>query len=125
MSTASRKRKPHASPEQVALTKAQVAQSVENLQANFECMICLSFAKKPRYLPCNHGFCTECLTKWGTERKSHTKSDVYPCPVCKHEFNKRQAMEDPLMVDLAKLAQKLHKLTHEDLGLQFMLSQGM
>jgi hypothetical protein len=95
----------------------------------FECPICLGFWKTPKSLPCNHTFCETCLNDAMTKGvgKDKNANGMHACPVCKHEFKKREAagIDDPCMERLTTLVRRLHRLTREDLDLSNMLSQGM
>lgn len=49
-----------------------------------KCNICLDEdVKDPVFTPCIHGFCSECISRWLSEKKDNLH---IPCPVCKFDI---------------------------------------
>ena len=48
-----------------------------------ECSICLGDFKTPKFLPCSHTFCLECLIKYG---EGELPGDEMTCPLCRQMF---------------------------------------
>ncbi len=49
-----------------------------------KCNICLEEnIENPVFTPCIHGFCSECISKWISEKKQYIR---IPCPVCKFDI---------------------------------------
>ena len=49
-----------------------------------QCAICHEQLRDPRALPCQHGFCLECLQSWA--EKSQVKGTL-SCPTCREDVN--------------------------------------
>lgn len=52
----------------------------------FDCPICLDRLNNPKYLPCLHNFCEECLHSYLKDSNTKipgTRSSSFPCPVCR------------------------------------------
>ena len=48
-----------------------------------ECPICMDKLGNPRFLPCVHSFCLECIKRYCEDM---SPGDDVKCPVCRHEF---------------------------------------
>ena len=62
-------------------TKQKIVDTVSNsfptVEGNEEdCPVCLESPENAKMLPCNHKFCTPCLSKWLVRNKN--------CPTCRH-----------------------------------------
>lgn len=61
------------------------------LQQDLTCPVCQGIFRDPVLLPCTHSFCRECLQKsWQFNKK---------CPVCREEFEERQAIANRALND--------------------------
>lgn len=48
------------------------------------CSICIEKFKSPRYLPCNHSFCTICLSSYIASQCKFTEPRLgFHCPLCR------------------------------------------
>jgi len=54
------------------------AKEVKKVTVNLTCPICYQLFKKPKYLPCHHSYCEECLEKIQAQTK-------IICPECREE----------------------------------------
>ena len=52
------------------------SEPVKKVASHLTCLICYELYKKPKYLPCYHSYCEECLVKL-------QKSSDITCPECK------------------------------------------
>jgi hypothetical protein len=72
----------------------QLDQFVEQDLLLFQCGICTLVCKETVSLPCNHGFCRECIGRWVV-----TNHDT--CPYCRSVFNGHNDMKsvtlDPVL----------------------------
>jgi hypothetical protein len=58
-----------------------------------KCNICLDEdVKNPVFTPCIHGFCSECISRWLSEKKDNLR---IPCPVCKFDIAALAGPRDP------------------------------
>ncbi|CAL4212894.1 unnamed protein product, partial [Meganyctiphanes norvegica] len=68
-----------------------------------ECSICNNIfdgeARRPRALPCGHGFCTLCL-------EAYIKTGRTTCPTCRVEHGASSATDLPVSFMLEELLQK-------------------
>ncbi|PVD36468.1 hypothetical protein C0Q70_03452 [Pomacea canaliculata] len=48
------------------------------LQDNMTCAVCTEVYRSPKFLPCHHTFCLECL-----EELAKRHGDTIPCPTCR------------------------------------------
>ena len=54
------------------------AKEVKKATVNLSCPVCYQVFKNPKYLPCYHFYCEECLEKM-------VKQCKIPCPECRKE----------------------------------------
>ena len=54
------------------------AEKMKKVASHLTCPICYELYKKPRYLPCYHSYCEECLVKL-----QKGDSDSITCPECR------------------------------------------
>ena len=103
-----------------ARNRARVAalNPLENLLKDVKCCICLSIARQPISLPCNHFFCGECLAaqmrqETQTEqamRKAKSNASLkreMMCPECRHVYTRRTTVADPVIITMADLCERL------------------
>lgn len=50
---------------------------------NLECSICVEQFNNPKFLPCDHTFCLDCLVEYGRHKKP---CDELLCPICRKKF---------------------------------------
>ena len=58
------------------------AKEVKKAADNLACSVCYQVFKNPKYLPCYHSFCEECLAKM---QKGSRKESKITCPECRRE----------------------------------------
>ena len=56
---------------------------LHDLQENLTCSLCTDLLTNPKALPCQHGFCYECLNQ---HLQARTKAGKIKCPLCCLEF---------------------------------------
>ncbi|PVD36452.1 hypothetical protein C0Q70_03436 [Pomacea canaliculata] len=54
------------------------ASDMASVQTNMTCAICTEVFTSPRFLPCHHTFCLECL-----EQLANRHGNTVPCPTCR------------------------------------------
>ena len=68
----------------------------ETITTNFlNCSICFEIYRDPRALPCQHGFCRECLEQC---LESSEDKETLVCPVCREEVKLTKERVDKLPV---------------------------
>jgi len=68
-------------------------QCYELMDREFKCPICKSiYLEGPKWLPCQHVFCNQCLQRQITREK--TSSQLCRCAECKLEFSHRNLKEN-------------------------------
>lgn len=99
-------------------SRASCSNPLETLLKDLKCCICLSIARAPVSLPCTHFFCAGCLATLMDEeakkaqevRKAKSNAGIkmtMACPECRHEYNRRNIVEDPVVRQLARLCMQL------------------
>ena len=80
--------------------KEQMKECLETLIIELQCSVCLSVLRDPISLPCNHTFCSRCLS----EVFAHSVKEAAPaCPECRHNFSRRTVIEDPTICNMVFL----------------------
>ena len=85
----------------------------DELSTELKCGVCLELFKDPRYLPCLHTFCMECI------RRTINDDRFLKCPVCraKHELGEEGAGLLPVnLYALQELPLKRLKLDNQDIA---------
>ena len=85
----------------------------DELTAELKCGVCLELFKDPRYLPCLHTFCMECI------QRTMNDDRFLMCPVCraKHELGEEGAGLLPVnLYALQELPLKRLKLDHREVA---------
>ncbi len=59
-----------------------MAESLDKLEGEITCSLCLFVFQEPRKLPCDHVYCTACLVRLASFRKNST----IECPQCRKTF---------------------------------------
>ena len=70
-----------------------------------ECAICMEELNQPKFLPCHHTLCYECVVNL---RSSHVAGRAVPCPLCRSTFNAPTAA-----LPTNNYAEELVRLTRE------------
>lgn len=103
-----------------AAARASSSNPLETLLKDLKCNICLSLARNPISLPCNHFFCDSCLTNMMDSEQERTKSvrkakkndsirlDMH-CPNCREVYTRRNIVEDQVLRQMSKLCLQLQK----------------
>lgn len=83
-----------------------VLQAMGNFEnePTFKCSICLRPFRTPRVLPCQHCFCTKCLSDYIIETQAQDNSSsmmfYFSCPICRkavpRRYNAYKAVEFPI-----------------------------
>ena len=82
---------------------AQHAESLEKLNQELTCPICLKHFEEPKVLPCCHYYCRECIVQMQARTRG---KDYFQCPECRKET--RLPGNDPdRLATLAKNKQTL------------------
>ena len=66
------------------------AESLEKLDQELTCPICLKHFEEPKLLPCCHYYCLECMVQMRARTK---EKDYFQCPECRQEI--RLPGDDP------------------------------
>lgn len=109
---------PSSSSASALRARVSVLNPLETLLKDVKCCICLSIARQPTSLPCNHFFCAECLAaqmrqETQTEqamRKAKSNASLkreMGCPECRHPYTRRTTVADPVIITLADLCERL------------------
>ena len=67
------------------------AESLEKLDQELTCPICLKHFEEPKVLQCCHYYCRECIVQ--LRARTRGKSDYFQCPECRMEI--RLPGDDP------------------------------
>ena len=57
------------------------AEQMKKVASHLTCPVCYELYKKPKYLPCYHSYCEECLVKLQKD-----SSDSNTCPECRKNY---------------------------------------
>ncbi|XP_037382604.1 putative tripartite motif-containing protein 61 [Talpa occidentalis] len=79
-----------------------LATSVDELQAEASCPVCLDPLRDPVTLDCGHNCCGPCL-----RQRWQGLQDVLPCPVCQHHCPSRDVHRNPQLCALTDLLRQL------------------
>lgn len=76
-----------------------MAASLDNTHAvsdGGKCSICYDHFKAPRYLPCKHSFCHDCLYTYIASHCNSTESRLgFHCPICRVYIPNTRATDNP------------------------------
>jgi len=87
----------------------------ETVGSRTNCTICFEELNNPRFLPCHHTFCFQCIENL---RSSHRSGKV-PCPLCRSPFNNVSAAGLKTNV----FAEELVSLSRESRGMKVQLEK--
>ncbi|XP_050409603.1 uncharacterized protein LOC126824422 [Patella vulgata] len=83
--------------------------SIDGLQGELSCPICLELFEKPITLPCDHALCEKCLEQVQTDKALGKKLDVIKCPLCRRSAD---VCTNPLVKNL--ILERIVRVYKED-----------
>ncbi|XP_004685275.1 PREDICTED: tripartite motif-containing protein 60 [Condylura cristata] len=81
----------------------EVSATLEALQAEVRCPICLDFLTDPVTIPCGHNFCRSCIQQCWKDLPGR-----FPCPVCRHPQQERHFSPNSQLARMIDLTKLLH-----------------
>ncbi|XP_004685273.1 PREDICTED: putative tripartite motif-containing protein 75 [Condylura cristata] len=81
----------------------EVSATLEALQAEVRCPVCLDFLTDPVTIPCGHNFCRSCIQQCWKDLPGR-----FPCPVCRHPQQERHFSPNSQLARMIDLAKLLH-----------------